>query len=293
MGGAAPGTVLALPGGVRRCLTILFLSSLTACSSAVTDGGGGAAVEDTLITQGARDERTRGVVALVVNGNKLASAVLVAPGVVLTAAHAVHPSFIGRRVYSAGVSAETDVVIGTTRLVGIRPENIHVHPEFDAKRVMAGHDLAVLVLSADALPGVTPLEIDRALDDTVYGSPVRVVGYGVYARSDASSSGTRRTAATVLGPANEQLLQVGGEGSPQACVGDSGGPTLVARDGAERVLSLASFITKDDVRCLKGNYNTRIDANLEFLAPYLPAPPAPADLGTDLGAPMDASGADG
>jgi hypothetical protein len=63
--------------------------------------------------------------------------------------------------------------------------------------------------------------------------------------------------------------------------------------GAERVLSLASFITKDDVRCLKGNYNTRIDANLEFLAPYLPAPPAPADLGTDLGVPMDASGADG
>src|SRR5688572_15964741 len=244
MASVPPGTLLAVFVGVHRSISIVALASVTACSAPVTDGVGGTAREDTLITQGTRDEQTRAVVALVVNGSKLASAVLIAPGVVLTAAHAVHPTFIGRRVSSAGISAETDVVIGTTRLVGVRIEDIHIHPQFDAKRVMDGHDLAVLTLAANALPGITPIPITRALDDAVYGSPVRAVGYGVYARADPSSSGTRRTAATLLGPANEQLLLVGGEGGPQACVGDSGGPTLVQRDGVEQVLSLASFITK-------------------------------------------------
>lgn len=239
-------------------------------------GADDASSDDTssAITRGAEDRATKAVVALEI-GNEDGSGVVIAPGVVLTAAHVVHPSFVGNYTY-VYISNAPD--LATAKWLRVARQNVHIHPSFDPAHAGQGHDFAIVTFPRADLD-VTPIPLRlTSLDDSIVNAPLRIVGYGM-TRPRARDAGTRRSASTVVRSIEEQLLVVGRQGDAQQCHGDSGGPALVTTPEGERVVAIASFVLASDPSCWRGSYSGRVDANLDFIAPFLPLGAEAADGG--------------
>jgi hypothetical protein len=177
----------------------------------------------------------------------LCTGTLVAPDVVLTAAHCVldagsatewiHVSFADDPVHDADLVLQAPFISGQ----GVP------HPGFDPSSLALGslqHDIGVVLLddpAAELWPGVTPAALPpaRALDGLARGPRVRfdIVGYGL---SDVAGPGrpavdydtiVRRTAATQLRQLTAEFVFAQAMNPRSArtgiiCSGDSGGPLL-------------------------------------------------------------------
>jgi len=168
----------------------------------------------------------------------LCSGFVVAPRVVLTAAHCVSPAAVGQgatfSVYlgsDLGDAAQTSLPESHAVV-----ERVDYDADFDLDAISTGHDLGV-VITATPLPAA-PLALEPvpSLDGV---SEVRVVGYGVSSVGLADAGRRRQAIATLTGH-SELFLELGD--GPVPCEGDSGGPVLVSEgDGVERVAGVVSF----------------------------------------------------
>jgi V8-like Glu-specific endopeptidase len=191
---------------------------------------------------------------------------LVAPRVVLTAAHCVENAD-APQVLSVVFAEETGRAPGTAR---VRTIDGRLHPEWRAGE----HDIGVLILAEDA--PVTPVSLRGATlpADTV-GRTVRVVGFGL---DDDGRRGHRRSGTARVAAVGEGAFTV--ERAPgMSCGGDSGGPVFLE----DALIGVTAF---GDLACTTGT-NTRVDAHAAFLQHILDdvsrAPPmrAPADPEVD------------
>jgi len=172
------------------------------------------------------------VMVLSSNGG-VCSAVVVAPDVVLTAAHCVTGA-AEHRVHFRDQDGQP---------VLIEPAAKAVHPGYDPKAIEARRrsiDLA-LVRTPEALPS----RFERAaLAATKPGKDetVTVGGYGLAREGDAKTTGTFRTASLKViepyGP-SKILLWSQGTGVMGACQGDSGGP-MASGDAVVAITSWSS-----------------------------------------------------
>jgi S1-C subfamily serine protease len=146
------------------------------------------------------------------------SAVVVAPDVVLTAAHCVTGAD-EHRVHFRDGAGEPILIVPAAKAV---------HPGYDAKAIekrTRSIDLALV-----RLPEPLPARFETATLDPARpakGDPVTVSGYGLARDGDAKTTGTFRAAdLTVIEPygPSQILLWVQGKGAAGACQGDSGGP---------------------------------------------------------------------
>jgi hypothetical protein len=177
------------------------------------------------------------------------TAVMLAPRLALTARHCVSRSDPSAECLSDGTARSggtpgADLPAGSLFVVaGAQLPDISAQQRSAPRGVAILHegapslcdaDVALVVLDRD-LPGATvaPVRLDRP---TAPGEPMIVVGWG--ATADASLPRTRQeraSAVTRVGPAPAPEVALGprevevGEGP---CVGDSGGPLLVASSGA-------------------------------------------------------------
>jgi secreted trypsin-like serine protease len=188
------------------------------------------------IIGGHDDAGDAAVVALVVRtqaGDEgLCSGLVVAPRVVLTAAHCVAPEAVGR-------DASFTVLLGSEieSALEIAVNSVQFDPEFSLELIARGHDVAV-VITEMSMP-VPALSLELPPELTV-GSSLRLVGYGVATPGDADSAGRKRDGVVPLESFDSQFLYLAPGASP--CDGDSGGPALVAGDdGVERVAGITSF----------------------------------------------------
>ena len=177
------------------------------------------------IIGGAKDEgplARQSVMVLSSNGG-VCSAVVLAPDVVLTAAHCVMGA-AEQRVHFRDETGEP---------VLITPAAKAVHPGYNAKAIETRQrsiDLALL-----RIPEALPDRFERATLTAARVSenaPVTVGGYGLAREGDAKSSGTFRTATlTAVEPYGPSriLLWAEGSGTASACQGDSGGPLAAGR----------------------------------------------------------------
>lgn len=266
-----PGTtvapLLSVPsvGPSRTLLAVLTVLDVTACGGEPTAGFGHAGQA---IIGGTADSGDPAVVAVVAdgpNGFFPCSGVIVAPTVVLTAAHCANAPGT-YQVITDPVAMQT----GPYSWRGVPVSQLNSDPAFIPNAPSQGHDIAVVILASPT--SIPPLPINRtALPASAAGQPIRLIGYGVNNTQNGSGGGTRRQVTTTVGAVSALFIDTD-VANQQDCSGDDGGPALMTLNGTETIVGLGSY---GEGNCARG-HDTRVDLYTAFLDPFLPASPAPS-----------------
>jgi hypothetical protein len=198
-----------------------------------------------------------GVAALMEGGALLCTATLVAPRVLLTAAHCLADGGMPTAFFGAAPQGDAGASIA---VVATR-----VHPAFEPSTLT--NDVAMALLAQDAPSGATPWPLPAApLDSSSVGLSLRLVGFGETAAGDSSPPQKRVGTATLASLAATQLVLAPAPSQP--CEGDSGGPAFATIGGVEVIVGVTS---SGDAQCSQGGHDTRVDAFTSFISPWLRA----------------------
>ena len=206
------------------------------------------------VINGATDTQDAAVVSI-----SDCSGTLVAPHVVLTAAHCVRLTPPGSLLVSVGNSRMAPTAT-------VRALEVHLHPDYDPST--DDFDAALLFIDPP-LAGVAPLPVlSIPLSDADIGAQLRIIGFGVSAHDRPDTDGTKRQGTTkLIAYLHDTLVDAA---TPAAtCTGDSGGPALLDIGGVEYVAGVTS---RGDAACQSFGIKTRVDTLAGvFIQPYIAA----------------------
>ena len=213
-----------------RHLPLLFATVTAAVSPAAAMVGGAPA-----------DAAATAVVTIVGSRGNFCTGSLIAPELVLSAAHCTLPGATYKIVdYDAGRQP---------RLRDVR--RVAAHPDFNVQGIMAHRasaDVALLQLAAPMTGrSMAPLGAPRAL---AAGNSFTVSGIGVTVQGDGRSGGVVRSASLVATgqPGTLQIRLVdpatnNARPGLGACTGDSGAPVFEAQAGRATIVGVVSWST--------------------------------------------------
>jgi secreted trypsin-like serine protease len=226
---AARGIAAAMKMPVRIIAGLALLAATPA--DAIVGGGAPAA-----------DGVGRSVVTIVGSRGNFCTGALVAPKIVLTAAHCVQPG-----------SDYKIVEYGADRQPSLQDvKNVAIHPGFNMQAMQshrATADVALLQLGTPA-KGKMPSVLGLPNIPIVVGGRFTIAGIGVTVRGDGKSGGTVRVAGLVAtgkpGTLQIRLVDPVNQGTRDglgACTGDSGGPVFEDKQTGPVIVGVVSWST--------------------------------------------------
>ena len=184
----------------------------------------------------------RSVVTIVGSRGNFCTGALIAPRLVLTAAHCVQ----------AGATYKI-VEYGADRQPQLQDvRNVAIHPAFSMQAMTAHRATAdVALLQLDAPPrGKSPAVLGAPAIPIMVGSRFTIAGIGVTIRGEGKSGGGIRVAGLIAtgrpGTLQIRLVDPLGEGKRDglgACTGDSGGPVFEDKPGGPAIVGVVSWST--------------------------------------------------
>jgi secreted trypsin-like serine protease len=193
---------------------------------------------------------------------------LIAPDVVVTAAHCLRP--LKERLPSFILASSIGGARAETSHIALR---VVLHPGFDpgaAKGAM--HDLA-LVFLARRIDAVAPARILSAPETgwLARGREAELVGYGRMSLA-SDSRGQKGYGRSRVSQLKSQELVVGVAGVAQNCDGDSGGPAFISVHGQRRLVGIVSRSVERIAPCASGTVHTRLDGEAAWITTVLRGP---------------------
>src|ERR1700682_527747 len=184
----------------------------------------------------------RSVVTIVGSRGNFCTGAVIAPKLVLTAAHCVQPGADYKIVeYGADKPPQLQDV-----------KTVAVHPAFNMESMVshrATADVALLQL-AEPAKGKTPSALGAPNIPIMVGGRFTIAGIGVTARGDGKSGGTIRVAGLVAtgkpGTLQIRLVDPAGQGTRDglgACTGDSGAPVFEDKQSGPAIIGVVSWST--------------------------------------------------
>jgi secreted trypsin-like serine protease len=184
----------------------------------------------------------RAVVTIVGSRGNFCSGALIAPDLVLSAAHCVPPD----ATYKIVAYDERR----QPKLLDVR--RVAIHPQFNVKGIRAHRasaDVALLQLNAP-MAANTPAPLGAPNEPITAGARFSVAGIGVTRHGDGKSGGTIR-AATLTATGRPGTLQIrlvdpatnNAREGLGACTGDSGAPVFEEQNGRSVIVGVVSWST--------------------------------------------------
>jgi secreted trypsin-like serine protease len=215
---------------IQRLALVLAVALATPASAIV--GGGGAAGENI----------ARAVVTIIGSRGTFCTGSLIAPDLVLSAAHCVMRS----ADYKIIIPGETP-----PRLLDVR--RVAQHPHFNVAGILAHRasaDVALLQTAASLAASKTPAPLGAPVIPIAIGSRLTIAGVGVTRRGDGKSGGVIRAAdlAVTGKPGTLQIrladpLTNNIRDGLGGCTGDSGAPVFEMQGGRAVIVGLVSWST--------------------------------------------------
>lgn len=196
------------------------------------------------------------------------TAVVIAPRVLLTAAHCVdHVNFTFGVFYGADATPFDTLAKWKAQLAPVSAT--HMHPDYDRDPPFTA-DIAVVNLAEDVPPSVTPLAFNRTPPvPAMVGLDVKIIGYGQV--TPGQYNATKYSAITEIAALDPDDTILIGNSAARTCLGDSGGPVLLG----DVVLGVDSYT--DSGGCVDPAHFRRTDAYVAFIDQFAGTSPPAAD----------------
>lgn len=214
----------------------------------------------------------------------LCTGTLIAPNVVLTAAHCVMNK--ENRMLTDGVVLFTndfmcDVIQKKDKSRARRFEEVIVHPDYDNNHPALGNDLAMIRFEQSAPQGFVIMPLAEKYVELTKDRPVYLAGYGKtteYEIDDESKPMLRlanvRPSARIerFGIENSKTssqLAFDQSQGESVCAGDSGGPALVMEGGGLQVIGVASIVYNQKEDRTRACQDIVIHTSISYYQPWI------------------------